>query len=364
MTTLSRGACALSILGFALALAGCGGGGSGVSTPTGTGTPSPTGIPGSSQPITAGQFVFVSNRTGAEELFRADLNGSNVVQLSQLARQGIMNIERPSVSPDGKRIAFEYGFPSGTTGTDNLEIALINTNGTGLIKLTGDTASSHRPDDYNPVFSPDNRYIYWISKRASAGAPLLPQIPHIWRMDAAVGQEGQNQVQFTTAQASYLSLDRTGNALAYVASDQTSSPIAIQSLSNNTLTGAPRLIGGAVNGSAVFGLALSPDASRVAFSVGVSAAGSGTGTTSLQSARLNVLSVASGASAGTAPTGGTVDTNAAWSRDSQTLFFDSAGGSVAGRQVFSSTFPFSTKTQLTTGDANSINYSSAFLTGG
>jgi len=359
MNIFLRGACASIVLGSALALVGCGGGGSGLPSPTATATP--TATPGGSQPITADQIVFVSNRTGATELFKANTDGSNPVQLTQLAKLGITNIYRPSVSPDGKRIVFQYGAPHDSTSTNNLEIALINTDGTGLIKLTTDTDPISRPDDYNPIFSADNRYIYWTSERSSSTAK---QIPHIWRMDAVVGGEAKNQAQFISEPSAYPSLDRTGNTLAYVAGAQTSNPIAIQQLSNNTLTGTVKRIGGAVDGGSAFSLALSPDASRVAFSSVVSSTVSGgTNVMSATSAKLNLLSVASGASLGTAPSGGTVNADAAWSRDSQTLYFDATSGSTINPQLFSSPFPFTTQKQLTTGTASSQNFAPAFLPG-
>jgi len=359
MKTFLRGACASIVLGSALVLVGCGGGGSGLPSPTATATP--TATPRGSQPITAGQVVFVSNRTGATELFKANADGSNPVQLTQLAKQGITNIYRPSVSPDGKRIVFQYGLPHDSMSTNNLEIALVNTDGTGLIKLTNDTDPISRPDDYNPIFSADDRYIYWTSARSSATAQ---QIPHIWRMDAVVGGEAKNQTQFISEPSSYPSLDRTGTTLAYIAPGQANNPIALQPLSNNAVTGTLRRIGGAIDGGSAFSLALSPDASRVAFSsiVNPNASG-GTSVMTAPSAQLNLFSVASGASLGTAPSGGMVNADAAWSRDSQTLYFDATGGTTPGIQLFSSPSPFTTKTQLTTGTANSQNFAPTFLTG-
>lgn len=372
MNLSRRGACAFVVLSSAVVLVGCGGGGgSGVPSPTRTAPPIPGATPVGSQPVTANQFVFVSNRTGATELFKADLvkanfDGSNAVQLTQLAKAGITSIERPSVSPDGRRIVFQYGIVSGSPGataTDNLEIALVNTDGSGTpIKLTQDSTPLGRPDDFNPVFSADNRYIYWTSKRGSGNAT---QVPHIWRMSGVVGQEANDQAQFIAEPSSFPSLDRTGNTLAYITPAQTSDPVAIQPLSNNTLTGTVTRIGGAINGARAFHLALSPDGSRVAFSnLFNSTANGSSGVTDSLSSKLNLFSVPSGASLGTAPSGGTSDADAAWSRDSQTLFFDSAGGTTLGRQIFSSRFPFTTKTQLTTGPDTTLNYASAFLPGG
>jgi Tol biopolymer transport system component len=56
----------------------------------------------------------------------------------------------PSISPDGTKITFD-SFENGKR-----EIFIVNTDGSGLIKISNNTVSEH-----NPVFSPDGKHIYY-----------------------------------------------------------------------------------------------------------------------------------------------------------------------------------------------------------
>lgn len=371
MTAFFRGACASFCLGLGASLAGCGGGGSGIVTPTGTpgpnATPKPSATasatPNGSGPISGSQLVFVSTRSGASELYRASADGTNPVQLTNLARAGIMGADKPSVSPDGRRIVFQYGAPRATATTAdpsiNLEIAIINTDGTGLIKLTNDTVLAGRPDDYNPVFSADNRAIFWTSQRRAkdAGGQDVDGQPHIWRLDATVGNEAANQSQFVTEISLSPSINRAGNALAYIAPQQTSFPITIQPLSGNSLSGSARRIGGSVAGDSAFDLALSPDGTRIAFST--------TGATGMGAAApagLRVLDASTGASLGNV-SAGMRNSGAAWSRNSQTLYFGATNGSSATSQIFAVDSPFTATPRQITAGAQGANSAPAFLSG-
>jgi Tol biopolymer transport system component len=60
----------------------------------------------------------------------------------------------PAFSPDGKRIAFA------SQGDGNREIYLVNFDGSGLVRLTRNSA-----DDTMPTFSPDGKKIYFVSNR-------------------------------------------------------------------------------------------------------------------------------------------------------------------------------------------------------
>jgi Tol biopolymer transport system component len=370
MTTFFRGACASLALGAGVALAGCGGGGGGIPNPTATPvpgttpTPRPTGTPtpNGSGPITSSQLVFVSTRSGSSEIYKANTDGTSAVQLTTIGKTMGLAIKKPSVSPDGRRIVFQFGIPrTDSGGTNNLEIAVINTDGTGFKQLTNDTTDAGRPDDYNPVFSADNRFIFWTSERGTSNSD---RVPHIWRMDGAVGNAAANQGLFIAEPSLSPSVNSTGNTLAYIARDQTSAPIAIQPLSGNALSGTVRRIGSGSGGS-IFNLALSPDGSRVAFS-GVTGSTAGMSAASMDSAtaQINILNVSTGASVGSVPTGGTSNGGSAWSRDSLTLYFDAAGGTNANRQIFSLASPFTgTPKQLTT-DAQGANFSPSFLPNG
>ncbi len=369
MKTLVRCGVASSMMGaFALLVAGCGGGGGGATIPTATpigtpnGTPTATPIatatpvPGTGgSPVTSNQVAFVSNRANPSsdsgDLYKSNLDGSNVVRLTSLNQP----LDKPSVSRDGSRLVFQLGDSNSAGGTNNIEIGIINANGSGFQKLTDDTTASGRPDDYNPVFSPNDQYIYWTSTRRAVdqNGLTVDGIPHIWRMNGAVGNTGTDQQQVIGESSAYPSVDRSGR-LAYVALSQTSSPIALVSF--NTATDPPtstliKRISDSTPASQIFDLALSPDGSRLAFSSGTT----GTSTTAIR-----VYNVATTGREGGTPSGGSSNGGSAWRSDSQTLFFDAATGAATRREVFSSVLPFSTVTQVTK-DTTSDNYSPAFL---
>jgi Tol biopolymer transport system component len=96
------------------------------------------------------RFAFSSTHDGNQEIYSADLDGSNLVRLSQ--SPGID--AHPDWSPDGERIVFA------TDRWGGLELATVKPDGTGLTRLT----DSLGLDDY-PVWSPDGTRLAWVSNR-------------------------------------------------------------------------------------------------------------------------------------------------------------------------------------------------------
>src|SRR5262249_23662017 len=89
------------------------------------------------------RIAFVSTRdTSSGELYLMNPDGSGVVRLTYNAAS---SIGHPAWSPDAGRIAFNCEVQSG-----NSDICLINTDGTGFVRLTNDPAS-----DVGPTWSPD-----------------------------------------------------------------------------------------------------------------------------------------------------------------------------------------------------------------
>src|SRR5205807_85718 len=82
----------------------------------------------------------------------------------------------PDFSPDGNKIAFMGSLPGGT----NVDIFVVNADGSGLVQLTTDPAF-----DGFPVWSPDGRKIAFISTRTGIG--------QVWVMNA----DGSDQTQLT-----------------------------------------------------------------------------------------------------------------------------------------------------------------------
>ena len=95
-------------------------------------------------------------RTGNFEIFVIEPETANAEQ--RLTFRGKYDID-PQFSPDGKRIAF-------VTNTDgNWEIYLMNSDGTGLLRLTRNTAV-----DTHPAWSPDGQRIIFSSDRDGRSA--------------------------------------------------------------------------------------------------------------------------------------------------------------------------------------------------
>lgn len=101
----------------------------------------------------------VNYETGAEECIVAD---------------PVKSFTTPTVSPDGQWILFvgDGRIPMGKGEYVNTDIFAARIDGTQLTQLT-----YHAANDLSPVWSPDGKYIYFISQRGDAEG-----VPNIWRM--------------------------------------------------------------------------------------------------------------------------------------------------------------------------------------
>ena len=109
--------------------------------------------------------AFASNRDGNYELLVRDLVLSQVRQLTHTAA-GTVN-RHPTWSPDGKRIAFVSGPDTATPlpgrqlgSVGNLEIFVMNAEGSGLVNVT-----DHAAADDQPSWSPDGESLAFVSDR-------------------------------------------------------------------------------------------------------------------------------------------------------------------------------------------------------
>jgi Tol biopolymer transport system component len=100
----------------------------------------------------SGTLLFQSDRDGDNEIYSMNVDGGNVVQLTDNSASD----EYPVWSPDGSQIAF-------TSNRDgNYDIYLMNADGTSQRKLT-----THPSNNYDPAWSPDGTQLAFSSDRES-----------------------------------------------------------------------------------------------------------------------------------------------------------------------------------------------------
>ena len=118
------------------------------------------------------RIAFGSTRSGARELWIADADGANAVQVTSLAgpHVGFMNW-----SPDGRRLVF-HARPEGQADL----FTIVADRGGSPVPLT-----THSADDVQPSYSHDGRWIYFASLRSGQW--------EAWKMPAA----GGNAIQIT-----------------------------------------------------------------------------------------------------------------------------------------------------------------------
>ncbi len=97
------------------------------------------------------QLVFQSNRTGNNQIFIMNMDGSGLKQLGDFP----LGAETPVFSPDGQRIVFDVYI-----GEDNNDVFVINSDGSGLKQLTESPGY-----DGHPHWSADGKRIAFASNR-------------------------------------------------------------------------------------------------------------------------------------------------------------------------------------------------------
>lgn len=104
-------------------------------------------------PALTNTIVFVSDRTGDDELYLMRGNGDNVQLLATTPGPKT----DPVISPDGKKIVFTLGTVEASSASP---LWSVNSDGTGLTQLTTDGAI-----DYRPTWSADASQIAFVSTR-------------------------------------------------------------------------------------------------------------------------------------------------------------------------------------------------------
>jgi Tol biopolymer transport system component len=119
------------------------------------------------------RVAFASNRSGRYEIWLADLDGRNAVQLTSM---GAEVTGTPRWSPDGQTIAFD------SILAGQFEIYVIPTSGGKPRRVT-----SHPANDQIPSFSHDGKWIYFSSNRTGehqiwkspvSGGDAVHQVTH------------------------------------------------------------------------------------------------------------------------------------------------------------------------------------------
>ena len=118
------------------------------------------------------RIVFASNGDGNWDIYSMDMDGNNLLQLSD----DPVSDEYPACSPDGRRIAFKSfrGLAP--------ELYVMDSNGNSAIRLTHDSFRKGRPS-----WSPDGKRIAFSSLRLPAAN---------WEI-YAIGADGENEINLT-----------------------------------------------------------------------------------------------------------------------------------------------------------------------
>jgi len=115
------------------------------------------------------RMVFVSDRSGNEEIYTSRLDGSEAVQLTSF---GNKSAGSPRWSPDGKNIAFDVW------SSNESNIYLVKPQGGAAGRLSEEPGES-----WMPSWSQDGESIYFTSRRSGAR--------EIWKMPATGGAATQ-----------------------------------------------------------------------------------------------------------------------------------------------------------------------------
>lgn len=130
-------------------------------------------------PKTGRDMVFVSGRSGPQQIYRMNMDGANVERLTP----GEGEASNPSWHPDGQMIAYAWtrGFATG-----NFNIFVMDVATRSYVQLTHGAGRNE-----NPCWAPDGRHIVFASTRSGQ--------PQVWSMLA----DGKQLRQLTTQGRNY-----------------------------------------------------------------------------------------------------------------------------------------------------------------
>jgi len=122
------------------------------SVPLPTFTPSPTQTGGGT-----GQISFVSDRTGTNQVWIMNADGSSQKQLTSISEGAC----QPDWSPDGKKLAVISPCEMQQITYKNAKIYILDSNGENPVEMPGTL-----PGDFDPAWSPDGQRLAFTSYRS------------------------------------------------------------------------------------------------------------------------------------------------------------------------------------------------------
>ena len=196
----------------------------------GTATPISTGMAFDSQPRfspSGKQIVFISDRSGAENIWLMDADGTNPRQISQ--EKETAEFASPAFSPDGSHIIVSRT----SWALRTFELWGFHVDGGKGVQITAAKAVMTTPiaDRHNAlgaVYSQDGRYLYYARKSGGFGYNLsLPQ----WQIARRDLQEGREDI-LTSAIGSAMRplLSPDGQTLVYATRHRQATGLRVRNL--------------------------------------------------------------------------------------------------------------------------------------
>jgi Tol biopolymer transport system component/DNA-binding winged helix-turn-helix (wHTH) protein len=116
------------------------------------------------------RIAFLSDRSGARQIYVCDAGGSNLRRLTSL--EGGVERPYPGWSPDGRQIVFSARADS------NTDLYVVDVSGGPPRRLTTEPAA-----EFHPQWSRDGRWIYFASDRSGT--------PQVWKMPSGGDRAAQ-----------------------------------------------------------------------------------------------------------------------------------------------------------------------------
>jgi Tol biopolymer transport system component len=115
-------------------------------------------------------FTKANTSTSQGEIWMLDLNSG---QETLILRDNVRGFSTPKISPDGRSILCVGSSKGATPAESNLDIFMVNIDGTGFRQIT-----FHPGNDSSPEWAPDGKSIYFISQRGNERGRF-----HVWSID-------------------------------------------------------------------------------------------------------------------------------------------------------------------------------------